>query len=98
LLNQIGFKVTSDTGSYRLIRADSSQAQLYSLTGSMPTAADGLPVEGSGNLGNISDSSINYDDVAIAALKLAKAILADEAARLKLPPWRPPSIESRPYG
>lgn len=37
-------------------------------------------------------------DAAIAALKVAKAILADEAARLKLPQWQLPSLASKPYG
>jgi hypothetical protein len=100
LLNQIGFKVTSDTGSYRLIRCfDSSQAQLYRLDGSTPTAADGLPVQGSGVLGNISDSAVQYDDVVIKGLELARAILADEHFRLtQMPRYQNPSIESRPYG
>ena len=40
-LNALGFKLTSDTGSYRLIRPWGSQAQLYRLDGLTPTTADG---------------------------------------------------------
>jgi hypothetical protein len=87
-LRQLGFRITSDTGAHRLIRQDGSQAALYSLKGGFGT--------NSGNLGNISD--ISADQAAINGLVLAQAILADEKARLAMPRWMPPSLESRPYG
>jgi hypothetical protein len=100
-LRTLGFRLDTTTGSYRLIRTfDSSQAQLYSLTGSTPTAADGLPIEGSGNLGNLLHfDSAELSQMAISGLALARAILKDEATRLtQMNQFQKPSIESRPYG
>ena len=87
-LRQLGFRVDSTTGSHRLLRSDGSQAQLYSLKGGFGT--------NSGNLGNIE--TLTADQAAVAGLALAQKILADEAARLLLPRFTNPSVESRPYG
>jgi predicted RNA binding protein YcfA (HicA-like mRNA interferase family) len=86
-LRTLGFRLDSTTGSHRLLRSDGSQAQLYDVKG-------GFGIN-SGRLANISD--LSRSDAAIAAVKLARAVLKDESDRLKLPRWAPPSIESNPY-
>ena len=60
-LRVAGFKVTSHTGCFRLVRSDGSQAP-------------------GGNLGLITG---DYDAACIAVLKIAKALLADESARVQ---------------
>src|SRR5580700_10187285 len=71
-LRTLGFRLDSKTGSHRLIRQDGSQAQLYDVKGGFGT--------NSGRLANISD--LSRSAAAIAAVKLAQAILRDEAQRL----------------
>ena len=73
-IRQMGFKLDSSSGAHRLIRSDGSQAALYTASGKMSL---------SGLIANITD--LTQGDAAIAALKVAQAVLADEAARLALP-------------
>jgi hypothetical protein len=72
-----GFRVTSHTGAYRLIRLDGSQAQLYHPEG-------GFAID-SGCLGNVSNDPAALDAALILGLDLAQRILADEARRAALP-------------
>jgi|ERR1700730_7164859 hypothetical protein len=72
-LRQLGFKVTSHTGAYRLVRNDGSQAQIYRSDGKLDV---------NGHLGNITDTTL--DRAAVNGLKVAQAILKDEAWRLAM--------------
>ena len=77
-LRQLGFRVQSHTGSYRLIRPDGSQAQLYRADGKLDVT---------GNLGNVGVShgfEAELDAAVLRALPIAQAILDDEARRLAL--------------
>jgi len=104
-LSTMGFRLTYDTGSFRLIRQWGSQADYYAPTGGF--------AEGSGNLGNVSgasgqnDSSVSgaatnfeasYQSAILAAVPLATQIINDETARRAMPQWIAPSTDSRPYG
>jgi hypothetical protein len=73
-LRQLGFRIDSNSGAYRLRRSDNSQAQLYLPTGVLSF---------NGHLGNITD--VTLDTAAINGLKVAQAILKDEAQRLAMP-------------
>jgi hypothetical protein len=87
-LNQLGFKLDSSTGFHRLLRTtDGSQAHLYSVEDPKNSRQ--------GILGDIG--SVPRDIAAVLALELAEAILNDQAERLKLPRWTPPSVDSTPY-
>jgi hypothetical protein len=87
-LRTLGFRLDSTTGAHRLIRRDGSQAGLYSLKGGFATTT--------GHLGNVTD--LSADQAAQNAVPLAKAILADEAARLSAGNRKiGKSIESNPY-
>jgi hypothetical protein len=61
-LRVAGFKLTSDSGSFRLVRSNGEQAE-------------------HGNLGPVTG---NYDAACVKGLKVAQAVLKDEAARVKL--------------
>jgi hypothetical protein len=86
-LRVLGFRLDSSGSAHRLLRSDGSQVNVYRLDGKdCPT----------GMLGNIPD--ITRSDAAVAALKIAKASLADQAARSKLPQFQNPPINRKPYG
>ena len=73
-LRQLGFKVDSGTGAYRLRRQDGSQAQLY-----LPNGVFSF----NGHLGNVTD--VTLDQAAINGLKVAQAVLKDEQQRVAMP-------------
>ena len=91
-LRASGFRVDAQTGSFRLLRSDGSQAQLYSLDGKTSL---------SGNLGSVADVpyDLALDRAILAAVPIASAILRDEATRLALGNRTfGKSLESNPYG
>jgi hypothetical protein len=84
-LNALGFRLDGTSGSYRLIRADGSQAALYSPDGQRSL---------NGALGALH--SMTWEQAVRIGTSMARAILADEAQRLTLPRWQPPSLDRPP--
>jgi hypothetical protein len=95
-LSALGFRLDASSGSFRLMRADGSQAALYERSGQRSL---------SGCLGRLDEMTMDQEGVfrpmtmeqaTRIGLAMARAILADEAQRLKLPRWQPPSVDRPP--
>ena len=92
ILRASGFRVDAQTGSFRLLRSDGSQAQLYSLDGK--TSLSGI-------LGSVAEVPYDQalDRAILAAVPIASAILKDEANRLAQGNLTfGKSLASNPYG